>query len=153
MSEEKRLYFKIGNHVVSALKSDCEKQVIDCSKVEVLVWTREEPYYKFEHNDLAQHVAETEDIYRFEGFETPEGLIDQEILQVLKEKAMTYKNFKNNYEHNKEFREYFDKAINYIKGNKPDTLQDFLNIVTSEDVVFAMTNNTSPEEFVNCVLF
>ena len=83
---ENRLYFKIGNHVVSALKSDCEKQVIDCNKVEVLVWTREEPFYKFEHNDLAQHIAENEDIYRFEGFETPDGLIDQEILQVLKQK-------------------------------------------------------------------
>lgn len=86
MSEEKRLYFKIGNHVVSALKSDCEKQIIDCSKVEVLMWTREEPFYKFEHNDLAQHVAENEDIYRFEGFETPDSLIDQEILQILKQK-------------------------------------------------------------------
>ena len=45
--------------------------------------------------------------------------------------------------------------MNIIKssGNKSETLQDFLNIVTNEDVVFAMTNNTSPEEFVNCVLF
>lgn len=150
---DKKVYTKINNHVVGISKEDLDNKLIDCSKVEVLVWAKEDPYYKFEHNDLAQSIAENDNFFGLEYFETPNELIDKEILEALKERAMTYKNFQDNYEYNKEFREYFDKAVNYVKGNKPETLQDFLNIVTNEDVVFAMTNNTSPEEFVNCVLF
>ena len=87
MANEARLYFKVGNHIVSALKSDCEKQIIDCSQVRVLVWTTKEPYYKFEYNDLAQYIAENEDIYRFKGFNSPEPLIDKEIVAALKKRA------------------------------------------------------------------
>ena len=94
--KEKRLYFKIGNHVISVLKSDYEKKVIDCSKVEILVWTENEPFYKFEHNDVAQTVAEQEEVLYLKGFETPESLIDEEIIEALKtrkkrkEKNMSY---------------------------------------------------------------
>ena len=82
--KEKRLYFKAGNHIISVLKSDYESKVIDCSKVEILVWTENEPFYKFEHNDVAQIVAEQEEILHLKGFETPESLIDKEIIEALK---------------------------------------------------------------------
>jgi len=79
-----RLYFKVGTNVVSVPKEDLANQIIDCDKVEVLMWTKEKPFYKFEHNDLAQHIAETENIADFDGFDVPDSLIDQEIVGVLK---------------------------------------------------------------------
>ena len=101
---DKKVYTKINNHVVGISKEDLDNKLVDCSKVEVLVWIKEDPYYKFEHNDLAQSIAENDNLFGLEYFETPNELIDKEILKALKERAMTYKNFQDNYEHNKEFR-------------------------------------------------
>lgn len=82
-----RLYFKVGSNVVSVPKEDMVNRTIDCASVEVLMWTEQEPFYKFEHNDLAQHIAENENLECFVGLETPDSLIDQEIIEILKKKA------------------------------------------------------------------
>ena len=91
MQDENRLYFKIGSNVVSAPKEDCEKQVIDCSKVKVLMWLDEAPFYRFEHNSLAQHIAESEDIYCYDGHNSPDSLIDKDIIKALKKRLANKK--------------------------------------------------------------
>ena len=66
---------------------------------------------------------------------------------------MVYKDFDTYYKHNKEFKQYFDKATNYLKENKPEALQDFLNLITLDEVLFAMHNNISTKAFVEATLF
>ena len=46
---------------------------------------------------------------------------------------MVCKDFDTYYKHNKEFKDYFDKATNYLKENKPEALQDFLNLITLDE--------------------
>lgn len=103
MNNKELLYFKVGSNVISAPKSDCDNKIIDCSQVKVLVWMPDRPFYKFEHNDLAQKIAEEEDIYRLEGFESPDLLIDKEIVETLEKRASAPQN-KTPYEVGPTFR-------------------------------------------------
>ena len=66
---------------------------------------------------------------------------------------MVYKDFNHYYKHNRDFKEYFDKATTYLKENKPEALQDFLNLITLHEVLFAMHNSTSTKAFVESTLF
>lgn len=86
-NKENCLYFKVGTNVVSVPEEDFVNHVVNCANVKVLMWTKQEPFYKFEHNDLAQHIAETENMECLEGLQTPDSLIDYEIIDVLKKMA------------------------------------------------------------------